>query len=426
MMRPRKKIGTGIFRELQDTAGDFCNAGNPEAPNDIQSRPLVLHLSADYPNSRRNRTTSVVQNLVTSTPGFDHVVISLKRQANPLQAYFFEDSSSSEVRVFAFGYWGLPFGLAHLASMWLAASRIFTTLNKLNVRPQLIHAHKLTFEGMIAWFLAKRLAIPFVVSLRGEAETKIVRFKPTYRPLVRQIARDARAVFGVSMWFVPRLRELVPAIGDKVIPLPNIGPVPPDRGAGGVPYSPRFVTVMDLNVYRKKGFHWLVPAFAAAARNHPNATLDVIGWSSDKVMSEARRLVAKAGCEEQICFRGSLPHAQVLEDLPAYTALLLPSTNETFGMVYVEALFAGLPVLYTAGTGIDGHLEGLGVGIKVRQGNLDDISAGIRDLAENAALWKTEVIRRRAELADRFGRDEIVSRYATALRGAIRAGHAAA
>jgi len=385
----------------------------------VTTQPLILHLSADYPNSRRNRTTTVIQNLVTATAEFNHVVISLKRQANPRSTYLFEDSPSSNVRVFAFGYWGLPFGIAHLASMWLAAGRILALLKAENIKPDLIHAHKLTFEGMIAWFLARRLSLPFVVSLRGEAETKIVRFKPAYRPFVRRVTRDARAIFGVSMWFVPELERIVPAIDGKIVPLPNLGPIPPDRKADAAPSRPRFVSVMDLNVYRKKGFHWLAPAFVAATRDNPDATLDVIGWSNEKVMSEVRSLVAVAGCEGRIRFRGSLPHAQVLEELPGYTALLLPSVNETFGMVYLEALFAGVPVLYTAGTGIDGHLEGLHVGIKVRPGNIEDISVAIRDLAGNAAKWRTDVAHSRAALMERFGSGAIVSRYTTVLRGII-------
>ena len=38
--------------------------------------------------------------------------------------------------------------------------------------------------------------------------------------------------------------------------------------------------------------------------------------------------------------------------------LLVPSFHETFGLVYLEAVSQGCPIIYTAGEGVDGLLEG--------------------------------------------------------------------
>ena len=258
-----------------------------------------------------------------------------------------------------------------------SARRIHALLAQEQVAPQAIHAHKLCFEGIVAWLLARRLGVPFVASLRGEAGTKIIRFKPSYRPLIKRVARDARIVFAVSMWFVPELKHTVPCIEEKIRPLPNL--VPPTHAENGmrVPAAPRFVSVLDLNVYRKKGFHWLISALALAAKKHPDVTLDVFGWSNERVDREIRKLARVAGCTNRIRFRGVRPHAQIIDELPEYVALLLPSVNETFGMVYLEALLAGVPVLYTRGTGIDGHLDGLRVGVGVTAGAVEEIAAAI-------------------------------------------------
>jgi glycosyltransferase involved in cell wall biosynthesis len=394
-----------------------------ELPTDLPSagrltKPVVLHLSADYPDSFRDRTTPAVQNLVAATPCFEHVVISLKRQADPRNTYLHREPQAAVGRVFAYGYWGLPLGVAHFASMLIAARRIHALLAQEGIQPHIIHAHKLCFEGIIAWLLARRLGVPFVVSLRGEAETKIIRFKPTYRPLIRRVARDARAIFAVSMWFVPQLREIAPFVDKKIRPLPNLvaiarlSPQELSPQEQLPPPTARFVSILDLNVYRKKGFHWLIPALAIAARAHPDATLDVFGWSNAKVDAEIQQLVQATGCSDRVRFRGVRPHADVLGQLPRYTALLLPSVNETFGMVYLEALLAGIPVLYTRGTGIDGHLNGLDVGIGVTAGTVDEIAAGIDDLSRNAARWRRDVQRHAGDLAARFGEDGVVARYA--------------
>src|SRR5690606_2930407 len=36
---------------------------------------------------------------------------------------------------------------------------------------------------------------------------------------------------------------------------------------------------------------------------------------------------------------------------------VMPSRNETFGLVYVEAMLQGLPILYTSNEGIDGFYK---------------------------------------------------------------------
>ena len=389
-------------------------------------RPVILHLSADYPDSFRNRTTLAVRNLIAASPDFEHVVVSLKRQASPWSTYLRKDPQVSVGRVFAFGYWGLPLGIGHFASMALVARRIHALLAQEQIAPQVIHAHKLCFEGIVAWLLARRLGVPFVTSLRGEAETKIIRFKPSYRPLIKRVARDARIVFAVSMWFVPELKHTVPCIEEKIRPLPNL--VPSTHAANGmrVPVAPRFVSVLDLNVYRKKGFHWLISALALAAKKHPDVTLDVFGWSNERVDREIRKLARVAGCTNRIRFRGVRPHAQIIGELPEYVALLLPSVNETFGMVYLEALLAGVPVLYTRGTGIDGHLDGLRVGVGVTAGAVEEIAAAIDDLSCNAAQWRDAVWRQRPDLISRFGQEGIVARYTNDIRSLLKRDRATA
>jgi glycosyltransferase involved in cell wall biosynthesis len=186
------------------------------------------------------------------------------------------------------------------------------------------------------------------------------------------------------------------------------------------------VSVLDLNVYRKKGFHWLISALALAAKKHPDVTLDVFGWSNERVDREIRKLARAAGCTNRIRFRGVRPHAQIIGELPEYVALLLPSVNETFGMVYLEALLAGVPVLYTRGTGIDGHLDGLRVGVGVTAGAVEEIAAAIDDLSCNAAQWRDAVWRQRPDLISRFGQEGIVARYTNDIRSLLKRDRATA
>ena len=91
-------------------------------------------------------------------------------------------------------------------------------------------------------------------------------------------------------------------------------------------------------------------------------------------------MIGARGLEAAVTLAGALPNAELLVRLPRYRALLLPSLNETFGMVYVEALFAGVPILFTRGTAIDGYLDGLDVARAVPPRDVGAIAAAIIEL----------------------------------------------
>ena len=107
-----------------------------------------------------------------------------------------------------------------------------------------------------------------------------------------------------------------------------------------------------------------------ARKRVPDLRLDVIGWSTPATMDKLQRLVRRVGAATAVQFLGVLPHEGVLRAIPRYGAMVLPARNETFGMVYVEALLSGVPILYTAGSGIDGYLDDLYVGTPVEAGSM--------------------------------------------------------
>src|SRR5690606_18059477 len=52
----------------------------------------------------------------------------------------------------------------------------------------------------------------------------------------------------------------------------------------------------------------------------------------------------------------------------------MPSRSETFGLVYIESLLQGIPVVYTAGEGIDGFYNDFNIGEKVIDTNATEIA----------------------------------------------------
>lgn len=378
---------------------------NPET-----GKPRILHISADYPDANRAETTQAVRTFVTANHELDYFVVSLNRVANPLRCNLIEGDGRGDHQVLSMRYWGLPYGVFLALSMLIVAFRIRRVLTQQQIKVDLIHAHKLTFEGLAARRLALWLGVPLIVSVRGEAESKILRFKPHYKGLIQRVLGDAARVLYVSAWFQPILNRYFDISVDKQALLPNFV-----RESEAM-YSDEFdhdhlVTVLNINIFRKKGLDRLLPAFADALKRFPNAKLDIIGRGSLQEMAEVTALIASLGLQDCVRIKGTFGNSELLQMLPRYAGLTLPSHNETFGMVYVEALLCGIPILYSRGTGIDGFVDWIPAKAGVDPGSVESITEGLEDLLQNQEDHRQWLKENHEAIRSSFDRESYLATY---------------
>ncbi|MBU3077186.1 glycosyltransferase [Sphingomonas quercus] len=382
------------------------------------SRPTILHLAVDFNTPQRPRTTTAIEWFVEALDAdFDNVVVAYLRRSRPggLTAQLCE---SGHARLYHFPFFGLPLGLGLLPAMRAAARRTIRRLEQDGIRPDLVHAHKLTFEGLAGWYVARHFGVPLFISLRGEVETKVFRMKPNLRGFLRRLCADAARLYFVSAWFRDEYHRYVPAQPDKERLLPNIvrniAPTIEPQPAGD-----RFVCVMNLDTWKRKGLRWLLEGFARAAASEPALRLDIIGGGSAQSRGIAERMIAEAGLSQRVTLVGRLANAELLARLPGYRGLLMPSLNETFGMVYVEALFAGIPILFTQGTAIDGYLDGLDVAHAVPPRDAAAIASAVLDMHRRNDGLRANIAAAAPRLFRTFDPAAALAAYAADVRAAI-------
>jgi glycosyltransferase involved in cell wall biosynthesis len=100
-----------------------------------------------------------------------------------------------------------------------------------------------------------------------------------------------------------------------------------------------FVFLFAGATIRRKGFDVLLDAFDRVAAAEPDARLLIVGPRGDG----ARLLAARAG--ERIAVLGPLGQPELARQFREADCLVLPSRNDSYGMVVAEALASGLPVL---------------------------------------------------------------------------------
>lgn len=379
-------------------------------------RPLVLHITGDYPDGVRPPTTEAVKRLIDRQPALDHVVFSLMRHADPRREYLIvcPDPAPNQ-KLFAYGHFGLPLGVGLHRSFSAVARRIDAALSSHGLWPDLVHSHRLTFDGIAGDLLARQYRIPHIVSVRGEVESKVLAAKPHYRPLIRRIASEAARVLYVSAWFRPRLERLAPTVAGTGRLFPNIVANVRDRIVPA-PAGNRFITAARLDAWRMKGIDRLIRAMAEAGDRLGDMKLDVYGTGRPKSVAAVERLIRAQGLADRVILKGTVSNADFLARLPSYRALALPSRNETFGMVYTEALFAGVPILYGRNSGIDGFLDGLHLGVAVEPTSVRSISDGLVDLAVRCDILRETIAEAAPELHRRFAPEPHLLRYEADVR----------
>jgi glycosyltransferase involved in cell wall biosynthesis len=238
------------------------------------------------------------------------------------------------------------------AEFLLLAAGVLRRLRRAGREPDILHAHVVS-AGMSALLLS-RGRWPVIIS---EHHTDFVEGKVVGRAaqFARFAFRRAALVCPVSEHLRRHLEAFEPAGRYEVVP--NVVDLEPFVAAA--PGPPREDGVTRLLVVAllapQKGVEHLVEALAQLRRERTDFVLDIVGDGPSRAELEA--LVARLLPPGVVTFHGSRPRAEIAQFMAGADIFVLPSLVETFGVVVVEALAAGLPVLTTTAFGADIAIE---------------------------------------------------------------------
>lgn len=367
----------------------------------------ILHISADFPDPLAPSKTKAVRNLIGATEGFRHVVYSLNRvngRGNSAMMNFGEDRT-------AIAYGAPPYGLMLERFLVPVGEAIARDIERRGVVPSLIHAHKFTIDGLVASVVSDLAGTPFVASLWGDTDSKIVEAKRGMNRRFRKLARQAERLLPAAPWTERYFRNALglDARHFHLLPVMTAG----DRLLKPVLTHPqRLVSVFALDAWRRKGLDRLLEALAIVARARPDVILDIYGSGSPKSLIEVTGLVQASEVAPRVRLKGVLPHGDVQRVMNGYSAFVMAPRRETYGMVHVEALFAGVPILWAENRGIDGYFDGHDVGARCDPNSAQSIAKGILFLLANERRLKQNIAALQADgLFEPLRRSGIAENY---------------
>lgn len=137
----------------------------------------------------------------------------------------------------------------------------------------------------------------------------------------------------------------------------------------------------------------LLNAFAIAQRHDPRLRLTLIGEGPLSALH--KQLVRSLRIESSIRFLPAMSRAQVRSELKNADFLVISSETETFGVVAIEALSMGLPVLATACGGPSDTIRERFLGELV-ENTCEDLAIGFQRIARRLNQFNCDEIRRYA------------------------------
>jgi glycosyltransferase involved in cell wall biosynthesis len=257
------------------------------------------------------------------------------------------------IRVYHPRFLAVP-GLLRRLDGWSMAIASYLLLRRLKREgARLIDAHFAFPDGEAAVRLGRWLGLPVTVTLRG---TEVPHSRnPALRPRLARTLRAADRVFSVS----DSLRRLalqfgVPAERTEVIGNGVDTAIfqPVDRAAArarfGLPAEAR-VLISVGGLVERKGMHRVIDCLPALLGSHPDLHYLVVGGASQEgdLRAELESQVARLGLAGRVHFLGALPSDELKWPLSAADVFVLPTRNEGWANVFLEAMACGLPVVTT-------------------------------------------------------------------------------
>jgi L-malate glycosyltransferase len=286
-----------------------------------------------------------------------------------------------------------------------------------------INTHFVVPTGPVGHILSRIYGVPNVLSVHGgdlydPSKASSPHRHAWLRAPIRALLRRADSLVGQSRNTLEHVETIYGVRREtRLIPLGIDRPPLPSRVARsefGIPED-SFVMVTVGRVVARKSTLQLVQALRAAER--PKAHLLIVGEGPDT--ENVRKAASEAGVGERVHFLGQASDERKYQALAVADIFVSASQHEGFGLVFLEAMACGLPIIcYDHGGQTDFLTDGQ-TGFVVKLNDLDRFTRSIVTLHDKKEVRGAMAQTNRRQVEDYFI-DTCANRYEAEFESAIR------
>jgi len=229
----------------------------------------------------------------------------------------------------------------------------------------IIHAHYMFTDGALALKIYEESQIPYIVAIRNTDLNLYYKYFPHLRKIGEKILFNAKKIIVISPSYKNKLLQFYSPIKDilnsKIELLPNginefwlREKILPKKNKIEKTIKFLFVGEITKNRNLKKTIDLL-----NNLSDYHDVKFTIIGEKLDG-FKELKEIIKKYNWIELI--QPIYDKSKLKKYYRDHDVFIMLSKKETFGLVYIESLSQGTPIIYTKGEGIDGYFDDLQVG----------------------------------------------------------------
>ena len=291
------------------------------------------------------------------------------------------------------------------------SAQLWTWLQRNLPRFDLVEIHGIwVLSSYLTALQCRQHAIPYLVRPHGSLDPfdlrKHARLKKRLGPwAVRWLLNGARAIVCTATREADLLESYGSQCRRQVVSLPVTLPTASGDRVGfrqrwSIPESAPVVLFLSRLNY-KKGLDVLIPAIARLLPDFPDLVLVVAGRGEASFERHLDEIIQSAGIAKSVRKTGFLTGQPKVDALSAADGFALPSLNENFGIVNVEAMHAGLPLVISDQVYIGREVVEAGAGI-LCQHEVESVAESLRVLLSNPEAAKEIGRNGQRAVAERF------------------------
>lgn len=251
----------------------------------------------------------------------------------------------------------------------------------------LIHAHSLFSDGMVALKLHNLYNIPYIVAFRATDEEIFLKYFLMARKYMKDIVLNAEKVIFINPSCYERMLNKYTDIFNckKVDVIPN---GVDDYWLENINNEIKHITKKEINILqvsrlvKVKNIDKSIKAVKVLIDNGYKVHFNVVGKGREK--ENLLKLVAKKNLEEKITFYDYIDSKEKMLNIYRENDIfLLPSKNETFGISYIEALSQGLPIIGMNNGGVSGFFKNNSAFSGLNSSKPKEIAENIKQMINN-------------------------------------------
>ncbi len=277
---------------------------------------------------------------------------------------------------------------------WVSvALRLFEIYIAKHGKPDIIHVHSMLNAGFAAKLIYETYGIPYVITEHSSAFARDLIAQDVIESL-EPVVEHAKACIAVSQNFSNYLEKKFPSSNWCYIP--NIVNDSFFESTKEIEIKDtnkiRVVSICHLN--KNKNTELLIKAFAELikAQFHSFEIELVIGGDGEELQA-LKTLVCSLQLENYVKFLGALTRSEVKNEIQKASLFVVSSWYETFGVVAIEALALGKPVVSTRCGGPESIIND-DVGILVENNSISALAKGILHVCTHLEDYDENVLKK--------------------------------